>query len=57
MARDWNSSTPSLIRHHHLRIECAIFGRELIASLQMQKGVLARQALEVEGDPHTEARL
>ena len=47
MASDWNSSIVAVDqgRHHHLRIERAVFGGELIALFEVQKAVLARDAL------------
>jgi len=44
-------------RHHRLRIDRRVAGGVLVALLQVQEAVLAGQPLDVERDPHAEARL
>ena len=44
-------------RHDHLRVERLVLRPELVALLQMQKGIVMRQPLQVQRDPHPETRL
>src|SRR6516162_5390209 len=44
-------------RHHHLRIDRAVFDGELVAFFEVQKSVLPRDALQVQRDAHAETRL
>ncbi len=57
IASDWNNfASPSIQgRHNRLRVARLVVRLELVALIEVDEGVLARQALEVERDAHAEA--